>query len=275
MNFANYNLGIICGGGALPEVFINELKSNKDYSNINFYIVGFPKYTSKKLKRYATKFWLATNWSLTEIINFFKTYDVNCTVLLGYLPHQLLLNENITKDHKTKELVYNLKTKTAMEFFSHLVEKFEQEKIKIEPIDKYIKHCFAEKGEINNLSLTEEEIENIKFGYTVAKRLSELDVGLTVVVKDKTVVAVEAIEGTDNCILRAKKYAGEGCYVIKVARPNQDMRFDLPVIGPKTIDVLHRVKAKVLAVESEKTLILYKQNVIEKSKRLGIKIYGI
>jgi len=102
-----------------------------------------------------------------------------------------------------------------------------------------------------------------------------LDIGLTVVVKNKVIVAVESLEGTDRCILRGRKLAGENCIVIKVARPNQDMRFDLPVIGPRTVKVLKKAKVKLLVVEKNKTLIIDKQNVIKKLNNLGIKLYGI
>jgi DUF1009 family protein len=162
-----------------------------------------------------------------------------------------------------------------MEIFYALEAEFSRYGILIEPIDKYLKNIFAEKGELNGVKLDNEDLENINFGYHIAKRLAEVDIGLTVVVKNKIVVAVEAIEGTDNCIMRAKKIAGKGCYVIKVARPNQDMRFDLPVIGPTTVKVLSKAKVKAVAVEANKTLILEKQRVLEETKKLGIPVYGI
>ncbi|MCS7228026.1 MAG: UDP-2,3-diacylglucosamine diphosphatase LpxI, partial [Endomicrobia bacterium] len=272
---STYNLGIIAGSGLLPEVFISEIKNNNYTKNLNLYLAGFKYYTSKKLKYYVKQFCIFNSWSLTEIISFFKLNNVKSIVLLGYIPHKLLFNNNLSIDEKTKEFIIKLKSKTAMNFFHNLAEQFIKEGFIIEPLDKYIKSSFAEKGEINQLCLSEEEMENVKFGFNIAKRLSELDIGLTVVVKDKVVISVEAIEGTDNCILRAKKLAGKGCCVVKVARPHQDMRFDLPVVGPKTINVLRQAKATVLAIESGKTVILNKQDVIQKSKRFGIKLYGI
>ncbi len=269
MNTEVSSLGIIAGLGLLPQIFVEKIK------DIDYYIVGFKKYVSKKLLNHAKKYCLLNKWDLEEIINFFVQNNVKNILLLGYIPHKILLQKNILMSEGTKIFFNKLIKNSAMEIFHSIETKFAEYGISIEPIDKYLKESFAEHGEINGLQLTKEDYENINFGYNVAKRLAEADVGLTVVVKNKIVVAVEAIEGTDNCILRAKKIAGDGCYVIKVARPNQDMRFDLPVIGPTTVKVLLKAKIKAVGVEAYKTLILKKQEVIEKTKKLGIPIYGI
>jgi DUF1009 family protein len=269
MNTTVSSLGIVAGLGLLPQIFVDEVK------NTDFYIVGFKKYVSKKLIKQAKKYYLLNTWDLEEIINFFVQNDIKNILFLGYIPHKILLHKNVPISEGTRMFFIKLMKNSAMEIFYALETEFAEQGISIEPIDKYLRQSFAEHGEINNLKLTEEDFDNIKFGYNVAKRLAEVDVGLTIVVKNKIVVALEAIEGTDNCILRAKKIAGEGCYVIKVARPNQDMRFDLPVIGPTTVKVLSKAKVKAIAVEANKTLILKKQQVVEETKKLGIPVYGI
>ncbi|MFN3550427.1 MAG: LpxI family protein [Endomicrobiia bacterium] len=264
-----FSLGIIAGLGLLPEIFVTEVK------NVDFYIISFKNYFNKKILNSSIKFKILTEWNLNEVIDFFKQNNVKNVVFLGYIPHKILLEDKIKLDIKAQCVFNKLKKNSAMEIFKGLVEEFNNSAIQIDTIDKYIKNSFAEKGEINGLKLTEDEFENIKFGYEIAKEIARLDIGLTVVMKNKIVIAVEALEGTDKCILRAVKLAGKDCCVVKVARPNQDMRFDLPVIGPTTVKVLNFAKAKVLAVESEKTLILNKEYVIEKTKKLGIKLYGI
>lgn len=263
------SLGIVAGLGLLPQIFVNEVK------DVNFYIIGFKKFFSKKLIKHAKKYCLLNNWDLEGIINFFVQNNVKNILFLGYIPHKILLHKNIPMSEGTKMFFNKLIKNSAMEIFHNLETEFTKYGISIEPVYKYLKESFAEYGEINNLKLTKEDLDNINFGFNIAKRLAEVDVGLTAVVKNKIIVAVEAIEGTDQCILRAKKIAGEGCYVIKVARPNQDMRFDLPVIGPTTVKVLSKAKIKAVAVEAYKTLILKKQWVIEETKKLGIPIYGI
>ena len=263
------SLGIIAGFGLLPQIFVKEVK------NTDFYIVGFKKYFSKKLLKYAKNYHVLNRWDLEEIINFFIQNNVKNILFLGYVPHKILLYKNIPMAEGTKMFFNKLLKNSAMGIFYALETEFSKYGILIEPIDKYLKNSFAEKGELNGVKLDNEDFENINFGYHIAKRLAEVDIGLTVIVKNKIVVAVEAIEGTDNCIMRAKKIAGKGCYVIKVARPNQDMRFDLPVIGPTTVKVLSKAKVKAVAVEANKTLILEKQRVLEETKKLGIPVYGI
>ena len=117
--------------------------------------------------------------------------------------------------------------------------------------------------------------DDIGFGLKIAKKVAGLDIGQTIVVKDKAVVAVEAIEGTDATIKRAASLAGDNIVVIKVSKEKQDMRFDLPVVGMRTLDVMEKTRAKVLAVESGKTLILDKASFLSKAGGLGIIVYGI
>jgi DUF1009 family protein len=262
-------LGLIAGFGVLPFIFAKENK------NFDLYIAGFKKITPKKLSKYSKETNFFSLGDLEKIINFFKKNFVNKILLLGYVPHQILTTQNYNLDLKALNMFSKIKTNTAMNIFGGLLKEFLKENISIEPIDKYLGNMFATSGLMTEGSLNNDEIENIQFGYNIAKEVSKLDIGLTVVVKNKVIVAVEALEGTDRCILRSHKIAGKDCIVIKVARPNQDMRFDLPVIGPKTVKVLKKAKIKVLAVEKNKTLIIDKQNVIKKLNDLGIKLYGI
>ena len=108
----------------------------------------------------------------------------------------------------------------------------------------------------------------------LARAIASHDIGQTIVVKDKTVVAVEAMEGTDACIRRAGDVAGPGCVVIKVARPKQDPRFDVPVIGPRTLESLKAAGASVLALEAGKTLLLDKDNLLKDAHAAQISITG-
>lgn len=262
-------IGLIAGFGVLPFVFAKEIK------NFDLYIAGFKKITPKKLAKYSKSINFFDLGDLEGIIKFFKTNLVEKILLLGYVPHQILTSQKYKLDLTASKMFSKIKTNTAMNIFNGLVKEFADEGITVEPVDKYLANMFATSGLMTENSLEKDEIENIQFGYTIAKEVARLDIGLTVVVKNKVVVAIEALEGTDKCILRSKKLAGGNCIVVKVARPNQDMRFDLPVIGLRTVKVLKKAKIKILAVEKNKTLIIDKQNVIKKLNDSGIKLYGI
>lgn len=264
----NQRLGLIAGFGSLPFVLAKEGKE------IDLYVVGFKGITSKKLGKFVKEIKFFDVGSLEKIVGYFRDNNVSKILLLGYVPHQILVGK-YNLDSSAISLFSRIKYNTAMEIFCSLEKELSNYDIKIESLDKYLPDIFAEEGLLSGEEITKEEMENIKFGYEIAKEIARLDIGLTVVVKNKVVVAVEGLEGTDNCILRGEKLAGEGCIVVKVARPNQDMRFDLPVIGPKTVKVLRKSKVKVLAIEKEKTLIIDKQKVIKDLNKSGIKLYAI
>jgi DUF1009 family protein len=122
--------------------------------------------------------------------------------------------------------------------------------------------------------LSENEMKDIEFGFKTAKAIAGLDIGQTVVVKDMSVLAVESVEGTDECIKRAFALGGKGIMVCKVAKPKQDFRFDIPVIGLKTIETLKENKARAMVVEAHKTLILDMDEVVKKAKETGVSIVG-
>jgi len=123
-------------------------------------------------------------------------------------------------------------------------------------------------------SPTEDEWKDIAFGWKMAKEIGRLDIGQTVVVKNQAVMAVEAIEGTDEAIKRGGALAGKDAVVVKVSKPNQDMRFDVPVVGLDTIRAMADVHARVLAVEAMKSMILNRDDIIKEAKKAGIALVG-
>jgi UDP-2,3-diacylglucosamine hydrolase len=117
--------------------------------------------------------------------------------------------------------------------------------------------------------------QDISFGLPIAKKMGGLDIGQSVIVKDKAVIAIEAIEGTDEAIIRAGKLAGSGTVVIKVSKPSQDMRFDVPTVGFETLKIMKLSGASVLALEAGKVLMLEKSDMIKEADKMGICITGI
>ncbi|MDP1759365.1 MAG: LpxI family protein, partial [Thermodesulfovibrionales bacterium] len=129
-------------------------------------------------------------------------------------------------------------------------------------------------GILTEERLSENEWKDIAFGWKIAKEIGRLDIGQTVVVKDQAVMAVEAIEGTDEAILRGGKLAGEGAVVVKVAKPKQDMRFDVPVVGMNTLKSMIEVNARVLAIEAGKSILLQRKKIIKEADEAGISVVG-
>ena len=153
-----------------------------------------------------------------------------------------------------------------------VARELEREGITVVSSTTYLPELLAAPGCLTKRRPSKEETGDIEFGWMVAKQLGDLDIGHCVVVRRRTVLAVEAIEGTDKTIARGGELAKEGAVVVKVSKPNQDLRFDLPAVGLNTIEVMSRVKASVLAIEAGKTLIFDREEMIGLANKKGIAV---
>jgi hypothetical protein len=159
-------------------------------------------------------------------------------------------------------LINELSDKKPYSLFLLLKNYLMKFNFKIKNIKLLLKDYFPEERVFTNDMPSKKILEDIKFGWRIAKRIASLDIGQTVVVKEKAVIAVEGMEGTDETIIRAGKLAGKGIVVVKVGRPYQDMRFDVPVVGFSTVEKIASVKGKCLCIEAEKTIFLDQDKVI-------------
>ncbi len=156
-----------------------------------------------------------------------------------------------------------------------LAAEFEKEGIEIVPSTLLLPDLAAPGGLLTRRKPTEAEEADIRVGIEIARIIGPADLGQCLVVREKVVVAVEAIEGTDETIRRAGTFGGEGCVVVKMAKPGQDLRFDLPSIGPGTIRTMAEAKARVLAVEAGKTLLFDREETLSLADSSGISVVGI
>ena len=166
----------------------------------------------------------------------------------------------------------NKKTDTILKT---IADEFEKDGITLMPSHAYLTDLLAPKGFICGKKLSGDENKDVDFGFKIAKGIAGFDIGQTVVVKDRSVLAVESVEGTDECIRRAYHLGGENSIAVKVAKPNQDFRFDVPVIGLDTVDILKENKVRAMAVEAGVTLILDKEDVVKKAKDSGVTIISV
>lgn len=152
---------------------------------------------------------------------------------------------------------------------------FESEGIAIIDSTRFCPDILATEGPYTRRQPDEEQLKDVALGLEVARALGAVDVGQTVCVKGGSVVAVEAVEGTDHCLRRAGELAGKGVVVVKTAKPQQDMRFDVPCIGPETIEVCRGIGAAVIAVEAGRTLVLDEDETVRRAERAGIALLGV
>lgn len=173
-------------------------------------------------------------------------------------------------DGELVRLMASLKEKNAHSIFGAIGDALRQRGIELIPASRFMESNLTEPGVLTARAPTDREREDIALGLRVAKATSGLDIGQTVAVKDGTILAVEAFEGTDRTIRRAGEVGGPGAVVVKVAKAGHDQRFDLPVIGSRTLRMLGKARAAVLAVEAERTLLLNKQDLIDQANRMNL-----
>lgn len=263
-------IGLIAGKSDLPIEFAKSAKSqSKDLT-----IFALKSITDKQIEKYAKTYWINFG-EAQKLIDLMHEEKITHFVMLGKIEHYLLIFSFFKLDKRAKEFLSKLKDKKAKTILEGVIKELEKEGFKALDPTPYLESLLLEKGLVNNVSLQEKYKKDVEFGIKIAKQIAQLDIGQTVVVKDQIVIAVEGIEGTDKCIERAGKLGGEGLVVCKSARKNQDMRYDVPVVGGKTLESMKKAKAKVLAVEAGKTYLINKEDLIKKADKLGISVIGI
>lgn len=251
-------LGIIAGEGKFP---INIAKEACQKGVEVYVICAKNNAYEKDFTPYAAAITTLKLGQMSKGINFFKEHGVKKALMAGRVQHISIFS--IMPDLRTAKLLAKIRDMRADTILSTVITEFNKEGIEFISSASYIENSIAKKGVLTKRSPTQEEQKSIELGHKIAKTMSGLDVGLTCVVCDRAVLALEAMEGTDNCILRAGEIRscapvskGASIVVVKVARPKQDDRYDLPVIGKGTIKSMIKAKAAVLAIEADKTIVL-------------------
>ena len=179
---------------------------------------------------------------------------------------------DLRPDWKALLLLARLKQRNAESIFSAIADELAKVNIDLLPATSFLEDSLATSGLIAGPKLSRREEEDVAFGWQIAKEIAQLDIGQTVIVKNGTVVAVEAFEGTNEAIKRGGALVREGGIMIKVGKPNQDMRFDVPVIGVETIRIATDAKLRVIAIESGKTLLLERDAIVDLAESAEISI---
>lgn len=263
-------LGLIAGTGELPIAIAVEAKA-QGYSVI---AIGLDPLADKSLSSYVDEIKWVNVGKFGKILDALKKYDIKEAVMAGKVSKTLLYKSKITPDLRAVKLLFSLKDRRDDSILLAITDELKKEGIHLLDITRFSSNILTPEGVLTKNKPTDEEWNDIEFGWKIAKEMGRLDIGQTVVVKNQAVMAVEAIEGTDEAIRRGGELAGKGAVVVKVSKPKQDMRFDVPVVGLSTIKAMAEVSAKVLSVESNKCIILNKDKIIEESKKAGISIVG-
>ena len=275
-------LGLIAGSGQFPFVVMGEAIKRE----LPVVVAAIREETSPEIEDFNSTCGVEVHWlelgQLGKLIRLFRTAGVDKALMAGQVKHnRIFYRKGVASsrvrialpDARMLRLLMSLPKKNTESLIGGVIKALEKEGIVFIDSTLLLKPLFPENGVLTSRQPDDEELRNIQYGRPVAREIARLDLGQTIVVKDQAVVAVEAMEGTDETIRRAEQLAeGQRLTVIKVSRPSQDMRFDVPVIGLKTLDILKQCNVSALAIDAGRTLLLDRAELIREADSSQITI---
>ncbi len=274
----NPKLGLIAGNGQFPFLVLDAARAQGfDVVVAAIKEETFPEIASRGA---AAVHWLSLG-ELSKLIEMFKREGVSRAIMAGQVKHKQIFS-SIRPDWRLAKLLLSLGTRNTDSLLGAVAKVLADEGITLENSTAFLEPLLAKAGVLTKRAPTEQEMKNIAYGRVVARHLAQYDIGQTVVVAEAACVAVEAMEGTDATIERAGQIMASldaeastlsrGLTVVKIAKPNQDMRFDVPVIGVKTIEVMQKTGATCLALDAGKCLMLEGEAILKAADVAGITV---
>lgn len=252
------SIGIIAGSGIYPETFVRAAR--KAEPSARLVVIGFENETRPDLEPQVEAFRWFRVGQLSKLIKFFLSEGVTEAVMMGQISPQNLFN--LRPDLRILMMLAKLKKRNAESLFGGIAAELEKDGITLLPATTFLEDHLPPGGHVTGPPIKARTLEDLKYGFEIAKKTSSLDIGQSVVVRHGTVLAVEAFEGTNACIRRGGELGrNKDTVLVKVSKPNQDFRFDVPVIGPHTIETCAEAGIIAIGIEAGKTLLLEKETV--------------
>ena len=262
-------LGLIAGNGVYPQLLAHSAR-RAGVSRI--VAAAFEGETDAKLSGAVDQIeWMRVG-QLGRLTNYFANAGIRQAIMAGQIAPKNLFE--FRPDVKALVVLARLKRRNAESLFGAIADELAKVGVELLPATRFMDEFLAGSGLVAGRPLSRREEADVEFGFTIAKEVSRLDIGQTVVVKAGTVLAVEAFEGTNEALKRGAALAKSGAVMIKVSKPNQDLRFDVPVIGTETVRLVAEAKVRVIAVEAGRTLLLEKDALIANANASGISVVG-
>jgi UDP-2,3-diacylglucosamine hydrolase len=268
------HLGLIAGNGRFPFLVLDAARgAGHDVTVVALRDETFPDLADAAARPPAARFHWISLGQLGKLISLLKDAGVTQAVMAGQVKHTKLFAD-IVPDLTLAAVLMRLKAKNTDALIAGVAEVLRERGIELLDSTAFLTPLLAREGVLTRRAPTDDEQRDLAFGYGIADAIAGLDVGQTIVVKSAAVVAIEAMEGTDAVIARAGQLAGRGVRVVKVAKPNQDMRFDVPVVGVSTIEAMKAAGADLLSVDAGKTLMIDGDAIVKAADDAGICIVG-
>jgi hypothetical protein len=251
------NLGIIAGNGVYPRLLADAAQKAGVKKTI---AAAFTGETDPELAQHVDLIeWMRVG-QLGRLLKFFCNQGIHYAIMAGQIAPKNLFD--LRPDLKALMLLGKLKERNAESIFAAIADELAKVEIDLLPATTFLEDSLARPGLIAGPKLSPRQEHDVELGWNAAKEIARLNIGQTIIIKNGTIVAVEALEGTNEAIKRGGTLAREGAVMVKVSKPNQDMRFDVPVIGLETVRIAAESGIRVIAVEAGKTLLLERDAVI-------------
>jgi UDP-2,3-diacylglucosamine hydrolase len=266
-------IGLVAGNGRFPFLVLQGARAlGHDVTVVAIKEEAFADLEQAARDVHADLHWVSLG-QLGQCIKILKAAGVSQAVMAGQVKHVKIFS-GIIPDRVLMSVLMRLRARNTDALIAAVADVMKDHGIELLDSTAFLSPLLARDGVLTSRPPSEEEAADFAFGYRMADGIAAMDIGQTIAVKHKAVVAVEAMEGTDETISRAGHLAGAGVRIIKVAKPNQDMRFDVPVIGIATIQVMRRAGASALSIDAGRTLVLDGDHVLASANEAGIAIVG-
>ncbi len=261
--------GLIAGNGQFPFLVIEGARR----ADVSLAVVAIKEEADPRLNDLAENLAWVGIGKLGRMISFFKKEGVTQAMMAGHVQHVQLFS-GAMPDFRMAKMLWNLPRRNTDALIGGIADEMAKEGIELIDSTYFIQDQLAPPGVLTKRKPTQLEQKNISYGLQIANEIARLDLGQTIVVRAKACVAVEAMEGTDAAIRRAGELAKGNLVVVKVAKPDQDMRFDVPVVGPSTIEAMIHAGATCLSITAGRTLIFDRKNMLELANANKICVIG-
>ena len=267
-------LGLIAGDGVFPQM----IACGASQKGCRVHAVGFYGLTRPELSQYVSEF----NWhhlgQVDAVLADLRRAGVDSLVLAGKIDKTNLTlpkEDRLQADARGEHILQSLEGRSDRTLMEAIVGFLEQEGFSLRPQAEYVPDLIAGEGALGAVLPSASQRQDLAYGWPIARQLAEAGVGQCVVIKDRSVVAVEAAEGTDSAIRRAVQHVGGGLTVIKLAALHQDPRFDMPAVGPDTLETLVGQPSSLLAVQAGATVILQRESMIKRADAQQIAVWAV
>jgi len=266
------SIGIIAGSGIYPETFVRAARKTEPSSRL--IVVAFENETRPDLEPQVDAFRWFRVGQLSKLIKFFLSEGVTEAVMMGQISPKNLFD--LRPDLRILMMLAKIKKRNAETLFGAIADELAKEGITLLPATTFLEDNLPAQGHVAGPKIKNRTLEDLQYGFEIAKNTSALDIGQSVVVRHGTVLAVEAFEGTNACIQRGGQLGrNKDSVLVKVSKPNQDFRFDVPVIGPDTINNCAQAGLIAIGIEANKTILLEKEKVSQLCDQHKISIHAL